>query len=505
VGVTPARSVAFTAALALSVNACGPGRPAKLVPAPPPPSPLEALRADLTAIFDDPQFQRSYWGVFVRSITPPQDVYALNAAKLMMPGSTLKILTAAAAAEQLGWDHRFETRVVSLAPVQDQTLRGDLGIIGAGDPSISERSDVPGQLRTLARQVHEAGIARIEGGVVADDDRFDDNMFGDGWTLDNIPYGYSAGISALLYNEGSVDLVVSAGAVEGTPVSIQMRPDGSGLQIDNRLLTVSETGTGTLTLHRVPGSSKVRVDGQIPAKSAPFARTASVDNPTRFFAAAFREALIGEGVEVVGDAIDIDDFESKPDLSRARTIASIQSPPVRDLIAAMMKVSQNQYAEMLMRAVGVEPGGAEATAEMGRKRVREILRTWGIPDDSYIVADGSGLSRYNYVSAESLARILQILIENPRHARFRGTLPLVGRDGTLARRLAGTAAEGKVRAKTGTIDNARSIAGYVDTADGDTFVFAMIANNFGVPSATIDRAADQALVRLATFSKRPTR
>jgi D-alanyl-D-alanine carboxypeptidase/D-alanyl-D-alanine-endopeptidase (penicillin-binding protein 4) len=501
VGVTPAGFVALAAALVLGANGCGPRRPAELAPPPPRPSPLEILRADLAAIFDDNQFQRSYWGVLVRSTAASQDVYALNAAKLMMPGSTMKIVTAAAAAEQLGWDHRFETRVVSLAPVQAQTLRGDLAIIGGGDPSISERSDVPGQLRALARQVHQAGLDRIEGGVIADDDRFDDNMFGDGWTLDNLPYGYSAGISALLYNEGSVDLVVSAGAAEGTPVAIQVRPGGSGLQIDNRLLTVSETGTGVLTLHRVPGSSKVTVDGRIPAKSAPFARTASVDNPTRFFAAAFREALAAEGVEVVGDAIDIDDFESKPDLSRARTIASIQSPPVRDLIAAMMKVSQNQYAEMLLRAIGAEPGAAGATAEMGRRRVREILRTWSVPDDSYIMADGSGLSRYNYASAESLVRILQILLESPRHARFRGTLSVAGRDGALARRLAGTVAEGKVQAKTGTIDNARAIAGYVDTADGETLVFAMIANNFGAPAATIDQAADQALVRLAAFSK----
>ena len=140
-------------------------------------------------------------------------------------------------------------------------LRGDLVVIGGGDPSISERSDTPGALRALARQVRDAGITRIEGGVIGHDDLFDDNGFGDGWTLDNLPYGYAAAVSALEYNEGSVDLVIRAGAAAGDPVAIQVRPDGSGLHIDNRLVTVAETGAGRLTLQRLPGSSRVVVAG----------------------------------------------------------------------------------------------------------------------------------------------------------------------------------------------------------------------------------------------------
>ena len=115
----------------------------------------------------------------------------------MMPGSAMKIVTLAAAAELLGWDHQFETKIVSLAPIDEGVLRGDLVVIGGGDPSISERSEVPGVLRTLARQVREAGITRIEGGIIGHDDLFDDDGFGDGWTLDNLPYGYAAAVSAL--------------------------------------------------------------------------------------------------------------------------------------------------------------------------------------------------------------------------------------------------------------------------------------------------------------------
>ena len=477
--------------VALASSGCAPARTVAVVPAAASTrSAAERLQADLSAIFEIPQFERSFWSVLVRPADSLEDLFSLNAAKLMMPGSTMKIVTVAAAAELLGWDHQFETKVVSMAPTDEGVLRGDLVVIGGGDPSISERSDPPGTLRAIARQVRDTGVTRIEGGVIGHDDLFDDKAFGDGWTLDNLPYGYAAAVSALEYNEGSVDLVIRAGAAAGDAVAIQVRPDGSGLHIDNRLVTVAESGAGMLTLHRLPGSSRLIVRGQIPAKAAPFVRTASVDNPTRFFASAFRAALIAEGIHVVGDAADIDDFLAKPDFTGARTLVSHKSPPLRQLAASMMRVSQNQYAETLLKAAG------------GRDRLQNVLKDWEIANDSYVIADGSGLSRYNYVTSDALVRILQRLRSDPKHAAaFTNTLPVAGREGTLSKRLAGTPADGKVRAKTGTVDNVRAIAGYVDTADGETLIFSIIANNFTASTSTVDAAADKALIRLSTFSR----
>ncbi len=501
-------------ALAAVLVLCGCGTPKTVAVTPPAgvasTTPADRLHTDLTRVFTAPQFERSFWSVLVTAADSSASLYALNDAKLMMPASTMKIVTAATAGELLGWDYRFETKVVSTVPIDHGVLRGDLIVVGGGDPSISERSDTPGTLRTLARQVREAGITRIEGGIIGDDDVFDDRGMGNGWTLDNLPYGYSAPVGALEYNEGSVDLVIRAGTETGMPVAIQVRPEGSGVQIDNQLVTVVESGTGTLTLQRHPGSTRVIVQGQIPAKAAPFVRTASVDNPTLFFASAFRHALVAEGVQVNGDAIDIDELESKPDLAQARTFVSHKSPPLRQLVSSMMKVSQNQYAEMLLRNMGATGAsgamgaiGAGATSSMGATRVREVLKGWNIADESCVIADGSGLSRYNYVTSQALVRILQVMRTDSRHtSAFVESLPIAGRDGTLARRLAGTPAEGKVRAKTGTVDNVRAIAGYVETADGETLVFSMIANNFTAASGTIDAAADSALVRLATFTRR---
>ena len=158
----------------------------------------------------------------------------------------------------------------------------------------------------------------------------------------------------------------------------------------------------------------------------------------------------------------------------------------------MMRVSQNQYAETLLKAIG------------GRDKARSVLTGWGLANDSYVLADGSGLSRYNYVTSDALVHLLRHMRADPRHAApFTGILPVTGRDGALSKRLAGTAPDGKVRAKTGTVDNVRAIAGYVETAGGETLVFSIIANNFTVSTSVIDAAADNALVRLASFSRQP--
>ena len=151
---------------------------------------------------------------------------------------------------------------------------------------------------------------------------------------------------------------------------------------------------------------------------------------------------------------------------------------------------QNQYAELLLRALG------------GRQAARDRLTAMGIDEASYVMADGSGLSRYNYVTDETLVKILRRFQQRPGDAAaFGATLPIAGRDGTLAGRMVGTPAEGKVRAKTGTVDNLRAISGYVEDADGEVLVFSIIANNFALPSAQVVAAADKALIRLSTFSR----
>jgi D-alanyl-D-alanine carboxypeptidase/D-alanyl-D-alanine-endopeptidase (penicillin-binding protein 4) len=149
---------------------------------------------------------------------------------------------------------------------------------------------------------------------------------------------------------------------------------------------------------------------------------------------------------------------------------------------------------------GVDDGAATASA--GRRLARETLQAWGVEDGGLIMRDGSGLSRYNYVTPQTLVTILAHVDRDDRlRGPFESALPIAGRDGTLERRMAGTPAEGNAHAKTGSIANARALSGYVTDADGERLVFSVIANNFETPASLIEQTSDQIVVRLAQFTR----
>jgi D-alanyl-D-alanine carboxypeptidase/D-alanyl-D-alanine-endopeptidase (penicillin-binding protein 4) len=134
---------------------------------------------------------------------------------------------------------------------------------------------------------------------------------------------------------------------------------------------------------------------------------------------------------------------------------------------------------------------------------RTLLDGWGIPASTYIQVDGSGLSRYDYVTPDMLTTILEHVYRDPSmHDGFTATLPIAGRDGTMRSRLKTTRAEGNAAAKTGSIANVRTLSGYVRTRDGETLVFSMLANSFAIPASTVTWIADLAVETLANFTAR---
>jgi D-alanyl-D-alanine carboxypeptidase/D-alanyl-D-alanine-endopeptidase (penicillin-binding protein 4) len=165
-----------------------------------------------------------------------------------------------------------------------------------------------------------------------------------------------------------------------------------------------------------------------------------------------------------------------------------------------MKASQNQYAETFLKTMGAAAG--TPTAAGGRTVAQTILERWGVPAGALIQRDGSGLSRYDYVTPEALVTILTHIDRDERlRGPFEASLPIAGRDGSLSNRMKGTPAEGNARAKTGSMSNVRALSGYVTTADGEPLAFAIIANNFEVPADAITGATDAIVVRLATFRR----
>ena len=500
-----ARTRAFAIALGLTLTACHPTpRPAIALR----PSPVQQLQRDIDAILAAPALEHSFWGVLIRSLAvrEPSDgsdtLYSLNARKLFMPASNMKIVTLAATADRLGWNYEYDTRLVAAGPIEVGTLRGDLVVVGSGDPSIGGRDGPATRVfEAWADELEARGLRRIDGRVIGDDNAFEDETLGTGWTWDDLSEGYAAGAGALQFNENSVRATIAPGLAAGDAAIVSVEPVGSGLMIRNELQTVASGARASIDARRLAGSTEVTLRGSVPLGSAPTAHTLSVDNPTLFFVTVLRNTLIARGITVAGAAVDIDDISDPPARGAATVLLSHRSPPLSTLATTLMKVSQNLYAETFLKTIGAAGGGV-GTAADGRATVRAALLPWGIEEGGLIQRDGSGLSRYNYVTPQTL---VTILIHVDRDARlrdaFESALPIAGRDGTLARRMAGTPAEGNARAKTGSIANARALSGYVRTADGESLVFSIMGNNFETPAAVVAQAADAIVVRLAQFRR----
>lgn len=442
------------------------------------------------------------WAVDIRSVDRGEPIFSLNGGKLMMPASNMKILTLATAAEVLGWDARMTTTLEASGPVEGGVLRGDLFVRGGGDPTINTR-DGRGDavFAEWANALTAAGITSISGRIVGDDQAFDDEGIGGGWAWDYLQYGYAAPVGALQYNEDVAEMVVTPAASAGDPAIVQLAA-GSGLTVLNRAVTGLPGSQESIDYKRHLHMPLLEINGTIPADGKPVTRSVAVVNPTVFFAQSFKEALISKGITVPGEAADLDDVAAEMDLhGERRVLASTESPPLRAIATVLMKVSQNLYAETLLKAAGRATGGLGTTAA-GRQAAKATLTSWGIAEQGYVMADGSGLSRYNYVSASALAAILEWMHKEPKHRdAMLATLPIAGKDGTLSTRMRRTLAEGNAVAKTGSIANVRSLSGFVRTRDGEVLVFSILANDFVIPAATVNWTADLAVEVLANFTR----
>ncbi|MDP2055810.1 MAG: D-alanyl-D-alanine carboxypeptidase/D-alanyl-D-alanine-endopeptidase [Acidobacteriota bacterium] len=459
----------------------------------------EQLRRDLRAIFSARSVDHGLWSVAVHSLKRGETLYSSNSFRLQVPASTQKLLTTAVAAERLGWDYRYTTQLYATGPVTDGRLEGDLVVVGNGDPTINPRHpDRWAAFDDWAGRLAANGVRVITGRLIGDDNAFAEPGWGLGWSWDDFAFGYGAPVSALQFNENQVELSVGPGMAAGSLAIITVSPSGSGLTLDRDVVTAAAGEPSRISLERDPGSSVLKVRGQVALGAAPLAATAAVPNPTVFYLNAVREALLRHGIVIGGDLVDIDELAMPPDMAQATLLLEDRSASLFEIVDTTNKWSRNLYAETLLRSLS--PPGGPATTEAGLKVLSDTLGRWGVSTDYYLARDGSGLSRYDYLTPDALIGVLTYMWLNPELAEnFRSSLPVSGVSGGLAQRLKGTGGEARVWAKTGSMSQVRSLAGYLVTEEGEPLVFAFMVNGFRVPAREIDAAMDQALLRLVAF------
>lgn len=451
----------------------------------------------LDAVLERPALASAHVALAVRDLDGGALLYARNADKSVVPASVLKLVTSAAALDLFGPDATLRTTLETAAELgSDGTLRGDLYLVGRGDPNLSGRfwdGRITAPLEALADGLSAAGVRRVEGRVVGHDGLIPrEDRRGEGWAWDDLVWWYGAEVSALSFNDNCADLRVVPATRPGAPVVVERDPPSGYYSVESSAVTVASGSRDDLVLVRELGTNHIRISGSYPLGAGPDRLFVALEDPPRYAATVFAEVLAARGIPVAGGAA----ASAAPLPKAARTLAGHESAPLRVLIQPVNKKSQNLHAELLLRLVGLRVR-ADGSARAGLEAEAEFLKRSGVDVSAWALHDGSGLSRSNLVTARGLVELLAAMHRHPHAQAFRDSLPIAGVDGSLAHRMVGSAARGRVLAKTGGLAGVTALAGYVDARSGRRLAFAAFVNLHAGPAAEAILALDEIAIRLA--------
>lgn len=418
-------------------------------------------------------------GVRVVEVGSGAPHYEHRADELFIAASNTKLATTAAALDALGPGYFFETRLLARGPVEDGVLRGDLAVVGGGDPGISWRpypwpDDPFGVFRRWAAAMAEIGVREVEGGLLLVHGRFPRPWVHPGWKEENRLKWYQVPVAALGFHENVLQLRAHPGERSGRPAEVELRPPVPGFEPLERVVTTSSWRRHGLRVDQL-GGGPVRVSGGVHRSARHLDAYVAVDDPVTYFGRALLVALEEEGLTVTGGPRPV---ESLPGLTW-RPVAVHRS----DLLTAVEitnRESQNLYAESLIKVLGAETCG-RGTWERGVRAVEGFLSQVGLEPGSYQLADGSGLSRANRFTPRQLTRLLRFMHGHRWGAELRDSLPRGGEPGTsLEDRLTEPRYGSRVAAKTGTLDGVSALSGYVWGRSGRLYAVSVLVNGGAV-------------------------
>ncbi|NEQ97562.1 MAG: D-alanyl-D-alanine carboxypeptidase/D-alanyl-D-alanine-endopeptidase [Cyanothece sp. SIO2G6] len=454
----------------------------------------------ITTITQQPAFERARWGILVQTLKPsptaaPVTLYEQAATQYFVPASNVKLLTTAAALDYLGPSFRVHTSVY-LEPAlnsesQPDTLP-DLRVIGQGDPSLTSTS-----LQTLAQQVSDTlvgieqrpimGINRL----IVDDHYFQGSPVNSTWEWEDVQAGYGAPANSLIVNHNEMVVHLYPQAV-GQPLRLAWANpvDGVGWQVVNRSTTV-RTGSNWVWVGRDLGQPTLYIDGQLQVGANRDVSAIAIPDPTAHFGRQLRHALEQVGMTVATVEV-VSDRPLSPPTQPA--IASLPSPLLPRWLQWANQDSNNLATEALLRQLGAVAGIRPINAASGSTladsiaQLRTVLESLGVDPAGYQLADGSGLSRRNWVSPTTLAQTLQAMAHHPSAALYRQSLAIAATTGTLRSRWQNTPVAGNLWGKSGGLTGVASLSGYLNPPNYDPLVFSIIVN-YSPQSGRVNRQA----------------
>ena len=485
---------------------------------------LGNLQQAITDDISEKRYSNAFIGIEIRSVKTGELLFHLNEKKNFLPASNMKLITTAAALGTLGPDFRYSTQLLTEGKIHKGILKGDLIIRGSGDPTFGSPSMYPDKDPTSifdqwADSLEKIGVEKIDGSIIVDPSYFTDDIYPEGWAVEDMPFYFATASSGLSFADNAVSVSVTPGLRSGSKANTETIPETEFFSLDNAAIT-HEPKTGskskgkdssvvpvsipvnTIKVTREPGENTISVVGSIDRGAPGVHEQLSIENSPLYTATVFREMLEYRGFTVTGGTMTSAELDEKIDYDKTRILVNHKSPPMKDIIKVVNKKSQNFYSEQIIRTIGKEVVG-KGDWESGVGGVKKYLSSLGLDITTQVFHDGSGLSRMDLISPEDIVTILRVLYREQKiFPAFDSSLPVMGVDGTLSERLRGSTASGNVHAKTGFLTGIRCLSGYLKTKDDELLAFSFMVNNYTIPTREINDLHDQLILRLVNFSRK---
>ena len=458
--------------LCLAVSSIGAAAPSK--------EGREALKKSLADVLAQAPLSGARTSVQVQSLDDGTVVFAQDADDLLNPASNVKLFTAAAALVWLGPEYRFETDFLSDGELSGGRV-GVLYVRGKGDPSLSTE-----RLFNIAGELYHRGLREVRGDLVVDDGWFDGQRLAPGFDQEVGDRPYLAPCGALSLNWNAVAIYLRPGDRPGARAHVEIEPASDYFSVDNQLVTAAHHRRFSVTLAPGREKQKVVVRGTVPAERGVLTLWKKIDEPALYFGHTLRRLLAERGIKVRGRVR----IGTAPEHARPLYVA--QSESLDLILKRLNKVSSNFVAEQLIKTLGAEIKGQPGSFSNGIEVVEDFLhREIGIVRGSYVMKNGSGLNDANRFSASQINRLLRFMYQRfPLAPEYLSSMGIAGKDGTLKNRFEGSEAAGRLRGKTGTLENVAALSGYVQSIGGEKFVFAVLVNDYLGRSVSVVQALD---------------
>lgn len=408
-------------------------------------------------------------GIYIASFKDGNTYFTLNGDKLFLPASNVKLITSAAALKYFRPDYRFATTLYMDGARKGNSLKGNLYLKGFGDPLF-----VSEEMWLMVKDLKNMGIEKIEGDFIVDDSFFDDRRIGNGWGNNPGAQAYNARVGSTSLNFNTITVYVSPGEQIGNPPKVIVDPETEYIKIENTAETVQSGRGGKFIVNRIPGENfdTITVKGKISSRAARQRFFLNVSDPSLFTASVFRDFLKERGIQIDGKTR----FAAIPE--SATVLLEHNSKPLSFIVRGLNKYSNNFTAEQLLKTMGAVAEGPPGTFQKGLNQVNHYLEGLGILRGDYVLEDGSGLSRLNRLTPRQIVRVLKDMYSDFKvRPEYIASLSIMGVDGSVEKRLKKVEEiHYRTRVKTGTLNGASALSGYVFSKDEEAFAFSLLMN-----------------------------